>query len=147
MLMSNTAYVPSEHDEQVQLVSMFDVAYPEIKHLLYAIPNGGDRHPAVAVKLKEEGVRKGVPDLQLALPTQKYHGLYIEMKRRKGGRVSPEQTDMIDNLRKVGYRVEVCLGCDEAWQVITEYINGSAEKQTSAGQNKKKLPKGDKYVR
>ena len=73
---------PSEHLEQVTLVNELRKKYP----LTHAISNGGYRTKTTAKRLKEEGVLAGVPDLfipELAL--------YIELKRTKGGLVSPQQ--------------------------------------------------------
>lgn len=114
---------PSEHLEQVQLVAMVEAAYPREAAMLFAIPNGGDRNVLVAVKLKKEGVRRGVPDMFLALPRGGWHGLFIEMKRRRGGVVSPEQAAYIEALRAQGYRAEVCKGCDEALEVLRDYLS------------------------
>lgn len=114
---------PSEHLEQVQLVAMVEAAYPREAAMLFAIPNGGDRNILVAAKLKKEGVRRGVPDMFLALPRGGWHGLFIEMKRRRGGVVSPEQAAYIEALRAQGYRAEVCKGCDEALEVLRDYLS------------------------
>ena len=69
---------------------------------IFAIPNGGARHPAVAYKLKAEGVLRGVPDLYI--PEWK---LWIEMKRIKGGVLSDDQKDWIEYLESVGDHVRV----------------------------------------
>ena len=115
---------PSEHLEQVQLVAMVEAAYPREAAMLFAIPNGGDRNILVAAKLKKEGVRRGVPDMFLALPRGGWHGLFIEMKRRRGGTVSAEQKAYIAELRAAGYIAEVCRGCDDAFAVFAAYLNG-----------------------
>ena len=115
--------VPKEHEEQAQFVRMVDAAYPrDIAALLFAIPNGGRRHIKTACDLKREGVRAGVPDLFFAYPHKGFAGLFIEMKRRQGGRVSEEQMAYIEALRGQAYRVEVCRGCDEAFAVLAEYL-------------------------
>lgn len=57
--------------------------WPELA-LLHHIPNGGTRDPVEAKHLKQQGVKNGVPDLCLPVPRGRYHGLYIEMKRRTG---------------------------------------------------------------
>lgn len=112
-----------EHLEQVQLVARFRLAYPALAKLLFAIPNGGKRGKAEAARLKAEGVTAGVPDLMLAVVTDDYPGLYIEMKRPDGlGKVSKDQRELIDLLRQQGYRVEVCHGAKEAWDVVTVYL-------------------------
>lgn len=117
--------VPTEHAEQVALVKWFDLQHKALRGRLVAIPNGGDRHPAVAAKLKAEGVRKGYPDLQLLLPASGYHGLLIELKRVKGGRVEPEQADWLDWLNQQGYMAIVCRGADEAREAIKGYLGAA----------------------
>jgi hypothetical protein len=37
--------------------------YPQTRRLLWAVPNGGSRHPLEAMKLKSTGVVKGVHDM------------------------------------------------------------------------------------
>ena len=116
----------TEHEEQValmRLVEMHKGRWPELG-MLYAIPNGGDRHPAVGRKLRAEGQKKGIPDLCLPVPRGGFHGLYIEMKRQKKGRISPEQIAWLSALREQGYRAEMCLGAAAAWEVIQEYMRG-----------------------
>lgn len=89
---------------------------------LFHVPNGGQRHAAVAAKLQGQGVKPGVPDLCLPVPRFGCHGLWIEMKTREG-RVSPHQNDWIEFLRSAGYRVEVCRSFDEARDVLLSYLN------------------------
>lgn len=113
----------SEHAEQVSLVQWFDKEFPKLRGRLFAIPNGGHRHPAEAARLKLEGVRAGVPDLFLPVPAGGKHGLFIEMKREKGGRLSPEQKDWLAHLNEQGYRAEVCKGFEAAKAVIQDYFS------------------------
>lgn len=58
-------------------------AHPELE-LLHHCPNGGSRNKAEAVKLKQMGVKAGIPDLCLPVPMGMYNGLYIEMKYDTG---------------------------------------------------------------
>ena len=95
--------------------------HPELA-LLYAIPNGGKRSIKTARMLKATGVKAGVPDMCLPVPRYPYHGLYIELKRRKGGRVSEKQSEWLQDLMKEGYKTCVCYGSDEAICVIDEYL-------------------------
>lgn len=114
---------PSEHDEQAQFVRMIEAAYPPgVAMLLFAIPNGGRRPIKTACDLKAEGVRPGVPDLFLAYPHKRAAGLFIEMKRREGGTLSAVQRYYINLLRGQGYVVEVCKGCDEAFDAVRRYL-------------------------
>jgi len=113
-----------EHQEQSALIRWSKAqakTIPELK-LLFAIPNGGHRHIAVATKLKAEGVKKGVPDLFMPVAKGGYNGLFIEMKRQKGGTVSPEQKQWHADLQEQNYRVDVCHGWDSARETILEYL-------------------------
>lgn len=118
------ALIPSEHDEQVAVFSWAAHAqarYVELA-MLYAIPNGGHRHKAVAGKLKAEGVKSGVPDICLPVARGGYHGLYIEIKRVKGGKTSSEQKWWHNMLQRAGYHVVVCKGADDAINCLVEYL-------------------------
>lgn len=120
----------SEHDEQVALfqwAAHMSGKYPELR-LMYAIPNGGLRNPVVASKLKAEGVKAGVPDIFLPAARCGYHGLYIEMKRTKGGRLSTEQAQWITDLLGQGYAVYKAEGWVKAKEIIESYLKIPCEK-------------------
>lgn len=113
----------SEHVEQcalMRIVAMHERRVPELA-LLHAVPNGGERRPAVAAKLKAEGVRPGVPDLALPVRREPYVGLAIEMKAMDG-RTSDAQDEWLDLLRWQGWRAEVCHGWQSAWLVLQDYL-------------------------
>lgn len=114
-------YKASEHEEQVALFE-WAAMVPELQWM-FAIPNGGARHIAVAGKLKAEGVKRGVPDIFLPLARRGYHGLFIEMKSDRG-RTSPEQREWIEGLRRNGYVVAVCYGQDIARALLASYVFG-----------------------
>jgi hypothetical protein len=109
--------VPSEDHEQMLFVQWFRRNYPGV--LIYAIPNGGHRHIAVAAKLKATGAVKGIPDLHVPAWC-----LWVEMKRRKGGTLSPEQKEMIAYLQGIGHEVIVGRGFDNAIAQILESKHG-----------------------
>lgn len=119
--------VPTEAQEQEQLFKWAEYAagkYPVLQAMFH-IPNGGSRRPAEARHLKEQGVKAGVPDICLPVPNKTYHALYIELKRRKGGRVSDEQREWVEALNRVGNKAVVCRGFDEARQTILDYLKGT----------------------
>ena len=113
-----------EHDEQVALFRWWNIQHPGIKHLMFAIPNGGKRGKVTAFMLKNEGVRAGVPDIFLAFPVGRFHGLWIEMKSQKG-RTSENQDFMLAELRGQGYDCAVCHGWDEAREKIQSYLGAN----------------------
>lgn len=107
--------LPSEDSEQMHFVQWFRRTYPGV--LIYAIPNGGARHPAVAMKMKCTGVTKGVPDLHVPA-----WSLWIEMKRQKGGRVSDEQKEQMAYLQSIGHTCLVCAGNEIAQQMTRAFV-------------------------
>ena len=120
--------IPTEAQEQTTLfqwAALMTHRWPELR-LLHHIPNGGSRNAIEAARLKAQGVKPGVPDIFLPCARGSWHGLYIEMKRRKGGRVSDEQKEMIRLLIEQGYKAVVCYGWEEAKNVIVEYMKDAA---------------------
>ena len=114
----------AKHQENVikwtQQPSVHD-RWPELS-LLHHIPNGGTRKPAEAKHLKDQGVKRGVPDLCLPVPRGKYHGLYIEMKTEHG-HTSDEQEWWGDKLSAQGYAWKVCHGWQAAVSVLEWYMS------------------------
>ena len=127
----------SEHGEQVNLFywAFVNRAKHPALELMFAIPNGGHRHIAVARKLKAEGVKAGVPDIFLPFPSvgsqwpnpKGCHGFFIELKAI-GGRVSPFQEQWHGLLRSAGYACEVCWGWESAAKMIVNYLGLDARR-------------------
>ena len=105
--------IPTEHEEQREFVRWFRQGYKGIR--IFAIPNGGQRSMAAAARLKVEGVSPGVPDL--FIPEWR---LWVEMKRSKGGTLSPEQRDWIAYLDDCGYQCIVGRGFEDAKRQIED---------------------------
>ena len=113
--------IPTESQEQCAVIKWAD-AQPGIRGRLLSIPNGANKSPAAAAKFKREGLRPGVPDLFLPIARNNYHGLWIELKRSKGGKLSVTQKDWILFLRDSGYEAYICEGADEAIDTIKCYL-------------------------
>lgn len=96
---------------------------PELA-LLYHTPNGGSRVRAEAARLKAQGVKPGVPDLCLPVARGGYHGMYIELKRINGGRLSKDQAMWLEELARQGYYASVCKGWVDAAKAIIRYLEG-----------------------
>ena len=111
-----TDRIPTEHEEQRELVRWFRQTYREVR--IFAIPNGGARSKATAGRLKVEGVLPGVPDL--FVPEWR---LWVEMKRTKGGSLSAEQKDWIAYLESVGFCCIVGKGADDAKAKISAFLS------------------------
>lgn len=116
--------IPTEAQEQCALFEWLSLAQrmrPELA-LTFHIPNGGSRNPVEAHNLRLQGVKAGIPDICLPCARKGHHGLYIELKRRKGGRVSIDQKRMLAALREQGYEAVVCYGWEDAKNAIMEYM-------------------------
>ena len=117
-----------EHDEQVAVVQWWRQQYPKFAGLLFASANGlylggTPRQRAVRWALFEKsGGRAGVADLFLALSSRGFHGLWIEMKATKGGRLSQDQKDFIADMREQDYAAYACKGADSAIDTIKDYM-------------------------
>lgn len=96
--------------------------YPELK-LLYHIPNERHCDPAEGRRLKLMGVKSGVPDLALPVPSGDHHGLYIELKA-ENGKPSENQLWWRDELAKQDYAAVICYGWQQAAEVILKYLRG-----------------------
>jgi len=122
----------SEHDEQVALMNWAAIHLsnaPELA-LLYAVPNGAKlpykgkgkrRFSPEAMRLKEEGMKPGVPDVVLPVARKEFHGMYIELKYGKN-KPTPEQIWWNEHLTEQGYLAVICWGWQEAAQVISDYL-------------------------
>ena len=79
--------------------------------------------------------KEGYPDLFIAEPRGKWHGLYLELKKdrnevykKDGGRRKNKhvqvQRAMLDRLLKKGYAATFCFGVDDCINVIEGYLQG-----------------------
>lgn len=118
--------IPIMKSELEEQISLFNWAKYESKILeletMFAIPNGGKRDPNTALRLKASGVKAGIPDIFLPVARGGFHGLFIELKRTKGGSLSADQKEMIEALTDQGYLVVVCKGADAAIAEIKKYM-------------------------
>lgn len=89
--------------------------------LIWAVPNGGQRDLITANRLKREGVTKGVLDVTIAIPSQGFHGAFIEHKAANGT-ISPDQHAMLNLLSKAGYKVFVSYSTEESIIFTEKYL-------------------------
>lgn len=110
--------IPTEANEQMALVQWL-----ELKGLKFSsIPNNTYTTSwKQKRKNKDTGLRAGLPDLLICLPNKL---LFCELKREKGGTLSPYQREWIHALNRIGGTVEaiVCFGADEAIKEINNRL-------------------------
>lgn len=125
--------VPTEEQEQIILFNWARLnqnKYPELKQLFH-IPNGGARSKTEAARFKAAGVKAGVPDIFLPAAKGPYNGLFIELKRMTGGRVSEEQKAFIAAMHEAGYAAVVACGWKAAAEIIENYLSGNMKGEKS----------------
>ena len=122
--------LPTESQEQCQVVEWFQLAYPTIKDCILAIPNGAHLAGTAvqrAIKmnrLKREGLRPGAADLFLMVTRGGHAGLWVEMKRQKfvPSDVSKEQREFQVRAIEQGYQSVICGGFEQAKEAISLYL-------------------------
>ena len=126
---------PTEWEEQCAVVAwanlMVETGQEPRLEFLVGSASGARLTIGNLMKLKRAGViKKAWPDIFLSVPSfihepHDYYGLYIELKRLKGGIVSVEQRAMLDELEAQSYCVRVCRGADHTIQTIKDYLGMS----------------------
>jgi len=111
----------SEFEHQKMLTEYLDTNHPEV---LWTASAGGARTSiAEAKRLKASGCKAGFPDVFIYEPRGSFHGLSIEMKKEKGGRVSPAQKKWKEDLSVRGYKATVAKGFDSAVEILEDYLS------------------------
>ena len=102
----------------------------------YSIPNGAwlagtpAKRAAVMASLKRQGLRTGASDIVCMLPCRPYSGLYLELKRDKKSKPTPEQLGFLSIAAECGYAAEVAHGLQEAIAVFKKvypFIDGKPD--------------------
>ena len=128
-----------EHDLYMMLADYLGYEY---KGAIWRFDLAADLKLTIGQARKHKHLQqhRGYPDLFIAEPRGKYHGLFLEVKRagvkiykRDGTLVSDahirEQFDMLEQLRQRGYMAGFACGFDEAKKIIDSYLGGPAEEE------------------
>ncbi|AMO58134.1 VRR-NUC domain-containing protein [Endozoicomonas montiporae] len=116
--------VDREGSQQKLFFDWLRFTHPDVYKHTFHIPNGGQRSGKAGAKMKREGVKRGVPDIMVALSNGQWPALFIEFKAAKpyDSSVKPEQKEWLERLNKAGYLAVVCKGVAEAKKAITDYL-------------------------
>lgn len=134
----------TEAELQANLAAYIRMRYPKV--LFHSDFGSGIKlqpWQARAQRLQNGGLRAW-PDLFIAEPQEiprpglrpvaRYNGLFLELKR-EGTRLQKknrnwasqhirEQAEVLEQLRKKGYKAEFAVGFDEAKRIIDDYLGG-----------------------
>ena len=115
--------VDREHQLQCACIRWFRYQYPELREILFAVPNGGHRSASEASKFKEEGVVSGLSDLILLKGNGIFCALCIEMKTDKGTQ-SEKQKEWQQTAEKHGNKYVLCRNLDQFMKAVNDYLHG-----------------------
>lgn len=111
-----------EHGLQSRSVSWFRLQFPNRRHNLFAVPNGGYRTKTTAALLKDEGQLSGVADLILLVRKGTCGALLLEAKV-KGNYQSSNQKQWQKMIEADGYEYRIFHTIEEFIEIVTEYLS------------------------
>lgn len=96
---------------------------PEVPELdfIFAIPNGGKRNIVTAMKMKKEGVKRGVPDIMIPIVKNNSPGMFLETKTPEGTE-SKYQIRYRKFLLSQGYQHKICRSAKELLDTTLDYL-------------------------
>lgn len=110
--------LPTEQQESESLAAYLRVKGYKFTH----VPNETGSDPAArrrAIRMKRAGTSKGFPDYLIIV---KDTLLFVELKRKKGSKTSPEQREWLEQLSKTGAHCIIARGAHEAIEYIETLI-------------------------
>ena len=116
----------TEDELQKQVVNWLDVALPP-GCIYHHSPNEGTRHVAFKRKLKLMGTKFGWPDLEIFVPgDEAVHGMstsvFIELKRLKGGKLTPNQEEMRNRLLLAGCHWGLARSLEQVHEILEPIV-------------------------
>lgn len=110
-----------EDDMAVSVANYIRLQYPKV--LFSHVPNGGKRNAREGARFKRMGVRKGIPDfLIFETNDPNLRGVALELKV-KPNKPSPEQVEVIAELKRLKWVAEICYSFDEAQKILNTYLS------------------------
>ena len=109
----------TEDNIQKACVYWFKLQYPHI--VIHHSPNGGFRTQAEGGIFKAMGTLAGFPDLFIMHAAKDYHGLFVEMKSKKG-RHEDSQKAFEKKATESGYKYIICRSIDQFINEINNYL-------------------------
>lgn len=118
----------SEQEEQIAFVDWL-LLQPKFQHHIVEIRNEGKRSAREGLIAKRMGMHVGASDLFLAVPSQRFHGLFIEMKRNKIYSASEktkktwqQQIRFQSSMKRNGFEAVFAFGWEHAKRIVENYI-------------------------
>lgn len=110
-----------EDDIQEAFFRAARIAYPKLRKLLFAVPNGGKRDKKEAIRFQRQGVVPGVSDIICLVPNEKYSYLCLETKTETNSQ-SDHQIEFELQANKAGGLYKVFRSAAEGIEILKEYL-------------------------
>lgn len=121
--------IPLEDDECIVFSDWLELNNIPHAHVANESRSSSRNAMIRGAKLKRMGQSKGVWDYEVYIPIKGVTGkvdcyelVKIEMKRKKGGTVSPEQKAWGNIYEKAGISKKICRGADEAIDFVKSFM-------------------------
>lgn len=122
--------VPLEDDEAIAFADWLRLKHIPHAHIANESRSGSRNAMIRGAKLKRMGQARGYYDYDVFVPVTGatgevdcYELIKIELKRKRGGRVSPEQKEWGKIYEAAGIPARVCKGADEAIAFVEETLH------------------------
>lgn len=124
----------SEAELQKQVAIYIRLQYPDV--IFHSDFGSGVKLTPWQAKMQkmQNGGKRAWPDMFIAEPRGKYHGLFIELKkdgvrlRKRDGDFASEhiaeQDALLRDLNNKGYKAEFAIGFQQALNLIDDYLGG-----------------------
>jgi hypothetical protein len=130
--MNSASLIPTEDQECEVFVQWLKLNNIPHAHISNESRSGSKNAMIRGAKLKKMGQSKGYWDYDIFVPIKGinrsidcYELIKIEMKRKKGGTISPEQKEWQKIYQLAGIPCKICKGADEAIDFVKNYSNYS----------------------
>lgn len=105
--------------------------HPKMALCIIKIDNESKRTIGGHILAKKCGLKVGASDLFIAFPTDKYHGMWLEIKSDRwkgpGGKKQKlhyeNQMNFIEEMNAQGYYATMAVGVDECIKAVNFYLN------------------------
>ena len=111
-----------EDDMQECFFSSARVIFPKLDKLLFAVPNGGKRNYPEAVRLKRQGVKKGVADIICLVPNERYSFLCMETKTDTGTQLK-DQVEFQKQVEAAGGLYMIYRSAAMGIEILKDYLS------------------------
>ena len=126
----------SERDLQVASVALIE----RMGLFCFHVPNGGKRNVIEATRMKAAGVRAGVTDLVVILPSGRVG--WLELKDG-AGKLSASQCAFRNHLQANGHHWAECRTLDQVCEAVTSWKSAAEQEEQSASYRSGRSARGD----